>query len=74
MILSDQTNPYFFHGKYSGIGGPHTGDRMAWPLGIIVRALTSNDDAEIMECLETLKSTTAKTSFYNPIIIKRFYA
>lgn len=72
MILSNLTNPYFYSGKYSGIGGSHTGDRMAWPLSLIVIAFTSSDDAEIMECLETLKSTTANTSIYNNILSKDF--
>ena len=49
MILSNLTNPYFYSGNYSGIGGPHVGDRMAWPLSLIVRAFTSSDDAEIMD-------------------------
>lgn len=74
MILSNLSNPYYFSGKYAGIGGPHVGDRMAWPLAIIVRAFTSNNDTEIMECLETLKSTTANTSINNLFIFKRFYA
>jgi Uncharacterized conserved protein len=46
-ILSD-TNPYFFRGQAGeGIGGPHVGQNMIWPLGIIMRALTSTDDKEI---------------------------
>jgi meiotically up-regulated gene 157 (Mug157) protein len=36
---------------------------MIWPLGITMRALTSNDPAEIRHCLDTLKATHAGTGF-----------
>jgi meiotically up-regulated gene 157 (Mug157) protein len=63
MALSDR-NPYFFKGSAAeGIGGPHVGLDMIWPMGIITRALTSNDDAEIRQCLTWIKSTTAGTGF-----------
>ena len=62
-ILSD-TNPYFFRGHAGeGIGGPHVGQNMIWPLGIIMRALTSTDDQEIMLCLKMLKTTHGGTGF-----------
>ncbi len=57
-------NPYFFAGKAAaGIGGPHEGLGMIWPMSIIVRALTSTDDGEIVECLRWLRDTTAGTDF-----------
>jgi len=57
-------NPYFFRGRAGeGIGGPHVGVNMIWPLGIIVRALTSTDDREILYCLRVLKNTHAGTGF-----------
>jgi meiotically up-regulated gene 157 (Mug157) protein len=63
MILSDD-NPYFFRGMAGeGIGGPHVGKNMIWPLGIIMRALTSTSDKEILSCLRTLKTTHADTGF-----------
>src|SRR5215813_3826651 len=63
LILSND-NPYFFHGKAAeGIGGPHVGINMIWPLGIIMRALTSTDDREILDCLRMLKTTHAGTGF-----------
>ena len=63
LILS-QDNPYFFRGiAGEGIGGPHVGLDMVWPLGITMRALTSTDDAEILYCLGMLKSTHAGTGF-----------
>ena len=63
FILSED-NPYFFKGTAAeGIGGPHVGLNMVWPLGITMRALTSTDDAEIRQCLKMLKSTHAGTGF-----------
>jgi len=62
-ILSD-ANPYFFRGQAGeGIGGPHVGQNMIWPLGIIMRALTSTDDKEITLCLKMLKTTHGGTGF-----------
>ena len=63
LVLSDD-NPYYFRGKAGeGLGGPHSGPNMIWPLGIITRALTSRDEKEIAGCLATLKATHAGTGF-----------
>ncbi len=63
MALSEE-NPYFFKGSAAqGIGGPHVGLEMIWPMGIITRALTSSDEAEIRQCLTWLKTTNAGTGF-----------
>lgn len=57
-------NPYFFSGSAAdGIGGPHQGLRMIWPMSIIMRALTSDDPGEIRTCLHWLKTTHAGTGF-----------
>jgi uncharacterized protein len=57
-------NPYFFRGKAAeGIGGPHEGLRMIWPMSLMVRALTSDDAGEIRQCLYWLKTTHAGTGF-----------
>jgi meiotically up-regulated gene 157 (Mug157) protein len=57
-------NPYFFSGTAAeGIGGPHKGLGMIWPMSIIVRAMTSDDEAEIVQCLRWLKRTHAGTGF-----------
>jgi hypothetical protein len=56
-------NPYFFHGVAEGIGGPHVGPGMIWPLSIIMRALTSRDSNEISHCLQMLVDTNAGTGF-----------
>ncbi len=57
-------NPYFFSGTAGeGIGGPHIGYDMVWPMSIMMRALTSTDDAEIKSCIEMLMRTDAGTGF-----------
>ena len=57
-------NPYFFKGKVAeGIGGPHVGYDMVWPMSIIMLAMTSSNDQEIASCLKTLVATDAGTGF-----------
>lgn len=59
-----EDNPYFFRGKAGeGIGGPHIGYGMAWPMSLIMKAFTSTDDAEIKACIKMLVSTDAGTGF-----------
>jgi meiotically up-regulated gene 157 (Mug157) protein/transglutaminase-like putative cysteine protease len=63
MVLSED-NPFFFKGKVAeGIGGPHVGQDMIWPMAIIMRALTSTDDKEIATCIQQLKTSHAGTGF-----------
>lgn len=57
-------NPFFYQGKAAeGIGGPHVGQDMIWPMSIILRAMTSTDDAEIVASIKMLKATHADTGF-----------
>jgi meiotically up-regulated gene 157 (Mug157) protein len=63
LVLSGE-NPFFFKGSAAeGIGGPHAGLNMIWPLGIMMRALTSSSDAEIKQCLKWLIASNAGTGF-----------
>ena len=63
-LIWSQDNPYFFRGKAGeGIGGPHIGYDMIWPMSLTMRALTSNNDTEIAYCLNTLIKTDADTGF-----------
>ena len=63
FVLS-KNNPFFFKGTAGeGIGGPHVGLDMIWPLSIIMRGLTSNDSTEIKHCLQMLKNSNADTGF-----------
>lgn len=57
-------NPFYFSGTAAeGVGSPHTGMDMIWPMSITMRALTSNDNREIKHCLEMLQGTHAGTGF-----------
>lgn len=57
-----EDNPYFFRGKAGeGIGGPHVGLDMPWPMSIMMRAFTSQDDNEIKACIQMLMDTDAGT-------------
>lgn len=59
-----RANPWFSEGKFAkGIGGPHIGEHKIWPLGLIMQALTTDDDDEIISCLKMLKATHAGTGF-----------
>ena len=59
-----EDNPYFFKGKAGeGIGGPHIGYDMVWPMSIMMKAFTSQDDEEIKDCLRMLMATDAGTGF-----------
>jgi len=63
MLLSPE-NPYYCLGKAAnGLGGPHVGVNMIWPLGVIIEGLTATKDAEIKQCLDTLQTTHAGTGF-----------
>jgi meiotically up-regulated gene 157 (Mug157) protein len=59
-----QSNPYFFKGKAGeGIGGPHIGYDMVWPMSIMMKAFTSQNDEEIKACVKMLMDTDANTGF-----------
>ncbi|MDU1889636.1 MAG: glycoside hydrolase family 125 protein [Dysgonomonas sp.] len=59
-----EDNPYFFRGKAGeGIGGPHIGYDMVWPMSIMMKAFTSQDDKEIQDCVKMLLATDAETGF-----------
>lgn len=63
-LVWSEDNPYFFKGKAAeGIGGPHIGYDMVWPMSIIMKALTSTDEKEISKCVKTLVNTDGGTGF-----------
>ena len=63
FVLSP-SNPFFFKGTAAeGIGGPHVGQDMIWPMAITMRGLTSTDPQEIKACVDMLKATHAGTGF-----------
>jgi meiotically up-regulated gene 157 (Mug157) protein len=63
-LVWSEDNPYFFRGTAGeGIGGPHIGYDMVWPMSIIMRAQTSDSDDEIRDCLRMLRDTDGDTGF-----------
>jgi hypothetical protein len=63
FLISD-SNPWFLRGKAAeGQSSPHTGRENIWPMGIILRGITSEDENEIKMCLRMLKKTHADTGF-----------
>lgn len=63
FVWSD-SNPYFFKGVAGeGIGGPHVGYDMVWPMSIMMKAFTSTDDTEIINCVKMVMDTEAGLGF-----------
>jgi uncharacterized protein len=61
MLLSKSGNPYYLNGsQFHGIGGPHIGLRHAWPMSVLVQAMTSDNDAEIMGALGLVKNVSTQ--------------
>lgn len=63
FILSED-NPFFFKGKAGeGVGGPHCGMDMIWPMSLVMRAYTTSDKNEIKHCIKMLKASHGGTGF-----------
>ncbi|WP_194768607.1 glycoside hydrolase family 125 protein [Tamlana sp. I1] len=57
-------NPFYFKGKAAeGVGGPHVGLDMIWPMAITMQGLTSTNPEEIKACIQMLKTTHGNTGF-----------
>jgi hypothetical protein len=70
FVWSDR-NPWFFRGSAGeGIGGPHEGDGMIWPMSQTIYALTSTSDNEIREMLRMLKFGSAGSGFIHESYFK----
>lgn len=67
-------NPYFFKGSAGeGIGGPHVSHvslNMIWPMSIMMRAFTAQNDEEIQQCIQMLLDTDAGTGFIHESFYK----
>jgi len=71
FLLTPGNHPYYSKGTAAeGTTGPHAGKDMIWPMGIIMRAITSDDDAEIKKCLFMLKATHAGSGFMHEAFYK----
>lgn len=72
MILEKNGNPYFLSGKqFKGIGGPHIGLQNAWPMSLLVQAMTSDDDEEIEEILLAVKKVSPLGLIHESINVDR---
>ncbi|KAI8390851.1 uncharacterized protein BYT42DRAFT_554546 [Radiomyces spectabilis] len=61
FVLS-QNNPWYFEGAFAqGVGSPHTGRDMIWPMSLLMQIQTSTSENEIRLLLETLKRLSSKT-------------
>ena len=59
-----EANPYFHRGAAGeGIGGPHIWSDVIWPMSIMMKAFTSDDDEEIRQCVCQLMTTDSGTGF-----------
>jgi uncharacterized protein len=64
-------NPWFFRGAAGeGVGGPHVGKDMIWPMSQMVYALTSTSDREIRSAILMLKASSAGTGFMHESYFK----
>lgn len=72
MILSKEGNPYFLEGKaFKGIGGPHIGLNNAWPMSLLVQAMTSDDDEEIRQLLDAVKKASPLGLIHESVNVER---
>lgn len=63
-LVWSEHNPFFFKGRAGeGIGGPHAGLNMIWPLSITMKGLTALSAADVKQSLHTLKATHGGTGF-----------
>jgi meiotically up-regulated gene 157 (Mug157) protein len=66
-----ERNPWFFRGSAGeGIGGPHEGANMIWPMSQTIYALTSNSTTEIRSALRMIKLSSAGTGFIHESYFK----
>jgi len=66
-----ESNPWFFRGTAGeGIGGPHEGKDMIWPMAQTIYALTSQSDAEIRHALAMIKVSSAGSGFIHESYFK----
>ena len=66
-----QWNPWFFRGTAGeGIGGPHVGRDMIWPMSQVMFALTSSSPKEIREAVAMIRRSSAGTGFIHESYFK----
>ncbi|KAI9476095.1 MAG: hypothetical protein EXX96DRAFT_486610 [Benjaminiella poitrasii] len=60
FVLS-KWNPWYFDGSFAeGVGGPHTGQDMIWPMSLLMQIQTSSSEQEVRRLIDTLKRIAFK--------------
>lgn len=54
--------------------GPHIGLRNAWPMSLLIQAQTTDDDTEIMGCLNYVMKTAKLGLIHESIDVNSGYA
>ena len=71
MILEKNGNPYYLSGdNFKGIGGPHIGLQHAWPMSVLIQAMTSDDDNEILSCINAVKNVSRNGLIHESIHVE----
>lgn len=74
MLLRKDGNPYYLEGKaFHGIGGPHIGLEYAWPMSLLLQAMTSDNDTEIMDCLGLVLQASRLGLVHESINVNRIH-
>lgn len=74
MLLSKEGNPYYLDGyAFHGIGGPHVGLSHAWPMSLLMQAMTSDNDTEIVGCVNMVLSASPLGLVHESINVNRVH-
>ena len=72
MVLQQRGNPYYLVGsQFAGVGGPHVGLVNAWPISVLVQAMTSDSDAEVDQCLAAVKNVSRNGLVHESVHVSR---
>ncbi|PBP21896.1 hypothetical protein BUE80_DR007306 [Diplocarpon rosae] len=72
MLLNKASNPYYLEGSaFRGIGGPHVGLQHAWPMSLLMQAMTSDNDTEISECVNLVLQASRLGLVHESINVNR---
>ncbi|KAI9815375.1 MAG: hypothetical protein M1832_005514 [Thelocarpon impressellum] len=72
MLLEKAGNPYFLEGtSFKGIGGPHVGLQHAWPMALLLEAMTSSNDTEISHLLTLVRNASRLGLVHESVNVNR---
>jgi len=74
MLLEKEGNPYYLEGEaFRGIGGPHIGPEHAWPMSLLLQAMTSDNDTEISQCVDLVLNASKLGLVHESINVNRIH-